>query len=178
MRLTERAHQIVREHLRPGDIAIDATVGNGHDTRFLAELVGETGLVYGFDVQPEAIAGTERALADAGIANVTLLLADHASMAKMLADVRGRVGAVMFNLGYLPGGDKALTTRAETSVRAIDGARTLLRPGGVLTVLAYRGHPGGREEAATVRAFLQELVAEETPASHRDDAPTLLVVRR
>lgn len=175
MRLTERAHQIVRDVLRPGDVAIDATVGNGHDTRFLIDCVGPTGHVYGFDVQADAI---DHARPILGAANVTLLLANHAEMTALLPDVRGKVGAVMFNLGYLPGADKAVTTQAESTVRAADSALSLLRPGGVLTALAYRGHPGGREEADAVRAFLQPFAVEETPASEKDDSPVLFVVRR
>lgn len=170
MRLTELAHAAVRECLRPGDIAVDATVGNGHDATFLAELVGPTGHVFGFDVQAAALARPVGS-------NVTLFLADHATMAAVLAGHRGRVAAVMFNLGYLPGGDKAVTTRAESTVRACDGAVSLLRPGGVLTVVAYRGHPGGADECDAVRECLRGYVVAETVGSV-DTSPVLFVVRK
>ncbi|QEL16959.1 tRNA (mnm(5)s(2)U34)-methyltransferase [Limnoglobus roseus] len=182
MDFTLLAHQIVCEYLRPGEIAIDATVGNGHDAKFLAELVGPTGRVYGFDVQPAAIARAEEMLA--GCPTVSLFLADHAEMAGRLpADLWERVGAVMFNLGYLPRGDRTISTSTASTVRACDDALSLLRPGGVLTVMAYRGHPGGREETEAVRACFRRLPAkefafQETPASAVPTCPVLFVVRK
>src|SRR5262245_8571181 len=101
-RATELAQADVRGAVRPGESAV---AGNGHDTRFLAELVGPAGRVFAFEVQPAAVARTEALLAEAGLTNVTLLLRDHADLA---AVAPGTVGAVMFNLGYLPGGDKAV----------------------------------------------------------------------
>src|SRR5688572_12496052 len=138
--LTELARAAVRSALGPGETAIDATAGNGHDTLFLAESVGPGGRVFAFDVQPTALERTAERLAAAGVRNVALLCRDHAGLADVLpGDCRGRVGAVMFNLGYLPGGDKAVATRPGSSVPAIAAALGLLRPGGVLTAVAYAG---------------------------------------
>ncbi len=178
MDFTDLPHHAVREHLRPGEIAIDATVGNGHDAKFLANVVGPSGHVFGFDVQPIAIVRAGRLLADAGIQNVKLLMWNHANMADKFAELHGRVGAVMFNLGYLPRGDRSIVTAASSTVRACDGAMSLLRPGGVLTVLAYRGHPGGREEADAVRAYLRAFAVEVTAASEAGTSPVLFVVRK
>ncbi len=132
--------------LQPGEVAVDATVGNGHDTLFLAQQVGAQGHVYGFDIQEEALARTRRRLEEAGLRDrVTLLQMGHEHMAEAVpAAWHGRIGAVMFNLGYLPGGsDRTCITRPQTTVPALEAALRLLRPGGVLTVVAYRGHPGG-----------------------------------
>jgi predicted methyltransferase len=157
-RLTELAHAAVRAVLRPGDTAVDATAGNGRDTRFLAELVTRAGRVFGFDVQPEALARAAGAVR--GLGQVTLLARDHAELADALPpEARGRVRAVMFNLGYLPGGDKAVTTRPDSTARALAAAAEVLAPGGVLTVLAYPAHPGGAEEAAAVADLLAGLPA-------------------
>ena len=157
-RLIEFAHQLVREVVRPGEVVIDATAGNGHDSLFLARLVGPQGTVFAFDVQPQAIEQTQRRLNEAGCANVALLQYDHA---RLQAAVRERcqdeIAVVMFNLGYLPGSDKTVTTRMESTLAAIDGAIELLRPGGMLTVIAYPGHPGGAEEAAAVEERLGPL---------------------
>ena len=149
-RATELAHELVAGRLRPGDRAIDATAGNGHDTVFLAEIIGEGGKVFGFEVQAEAIAGTERRLAEAGLAGrAELRVCGHECMAEYLPD-ETRVRAVMFNLGYLPGGDKTVITRPESTVAAIRVAADLLEPGGILTIVLYTGHEGGEEEAAAV----------------------------
>jgi hypothetical protein len=161
------AHQLVRDRLRPGDIAIDATMGNGHDTLFLAGLVGVTGRVYAFDVQQAALASTRARLAAAGAldARCSLLLRDHAEMAEALpSDARGSVGAVMFNLGYLPGGDHGVITEAGSTLRALEAGLSLLRGGGVLTAVIYPGHEGGDAEAAAVDAWVMTLSQERYPA--------------
>jgi hypothetical protein len=85
---------------------------------------------------------------------VTLHWTGHETMGEHLpAAWRGRVGVVMFNLGYLPGAGQALVTRPVTTRAALVRAVELLRPGGLLSVLAYTGHAGGRHEAAVVAAW-------------------------
>lgn len=176
---TELAHAVVREHLRAGDVAVDATVGNGHDTYFLAGLVGPTGRVFGFDIQAEAVRRTEMLLKENGLANVTLTRGDHSRMAELLpADVRGHVAVVMFNLGYLPGGEKTITTGPPTTLAALDAAVSVLREGGLLSVVAYRGHPGGLAEADAVRDHLRRYGPTETPASESPVSPVLFAVRK
>ena len=150
--LTQLAHELLAEHLQPGDIAIDATAGNGHDTLFLARRVGPTGEVHAYDIQAEALQETRRRVQEAGCdAWVRLHPGSHAQLLPTLqADCRGRVAAVVFNLGYLPGGDRHTTTQNDSTLAALEQALALLRPGGALSVLAYRGHPGGRDEARAV----------------------------
>jgi len=160
--LVHQVHQALLALLGEGDLAIDATVGNGHDTLFLAQAVGASGSVYGFDIQEAALDTAWRRLQEAGLAErVSLYHAGHEAMAVALPEsVRGRVKAVMFNLGYLPGGDKARTTAIGTTLAALEQARELLAPGGVLSVLAYTGHPGGREEAEAVKRWAENLAAD------------------
>jgi len=150
------AHRLVRERVRPGDVVVDATMGNGHDTLLLAGLVGDGGHVYAFDVQEAAVMSTRARLAAAAVpdSRCTLLLRDHAELADALpADVSGRVAAVLFNLGYLPGGDHAVVTTPASTVRALDAGLASLRVGGVLCAVVYPGHAGGTEEAAAVEAW-------------------------
>jgi predicted methyltransferase len=156
IRVTEVAHAAVRAVLQAGEAAIDATAGNGHDTRFLCECVGPGGRVFAFDIQPEARARTAALVGNA--TNVMLLPIDHAAMREAIpSEYRGRIGVIMFNLGYLPGGNKAVRTQTESTVRAVNASLELLRPGGVLTILAYTGHPGGTEEADAVHHLLNDL---------------------
>jgi predicted methyltransferase len=178
--ITDRAHEFLGRHLRPGDAAVDATIGTGHDALFLAERVGPTGRVYGFDIQPEAIAQTGRRLEAANWTNVKLLLADHGRMRDFVPEP---VRAIVFNLGYMPNGNRTITTRLETTIRALDLAVSLLQPGGVLTAIGYRGHPGGVEETDAVRAKLQRLSpetfeVEEWSASDSPVSPVLFVARK
>jgi predicted methyltransferase len=154
--ITDRVHELLRPHLHPGDIAIDATAGNGHDTRFLAECVGPAGHVFAFDIQKIALENT--AALCAGFSNVTLFERSHAEMREAIPpEFHSRVAAVMFNFGYLPNGDRTVVTQAHSSVAAIRTAAGLLRPGGCLTAILYPGHRGGDGEAEAVEAAFGEL---------------------
>lgn len=157
------ARQLAGQRLSPGDIAIDATVGTGADTLFLAQACGKRGRIFGFDIQAEALALAQtRLAADPGgkLAAAALFQRSHAEMAEAVPkEHHGRVGAVMFNLGYLPseGADKAVITVPETTVPALEAALSLLRPRGVLTVVVYPGHEGGELEARQVEAWAEGL---------------------
>ena len=156
--LTEQAHAIIRQVIRPGDIVIDATAGNGHDTRFLADLVGELGHVFAIDIQPEALQQTAALLNEAALAHVHLIQHDHAELKELIPEQHhGHIAVVMFNLGYLPGGNRSLATRTDSTLKAIQSALEILRPGGVLTVIAYPGHPGGADESIAVESLMRAL---------------------
>jgi len=140
-------------------MALDATVGTGRDTKALASIVGDSGRVFGFDVQSSALDMTRERLAKAGLmARVTLFEAGHERMAEFLPpSVRGRIDVAMFNLGYLPGGDHHLTTCAENTVAALTEALRCLSPGGLLTVMCYPGHPEGAFECRAVENWTKGL---------------------
>ncbi|BCX81801.1 hypothetical protein MIT9_P1381 [Methylomarinovum caldicuralii] len=154
--LTDLAQRAIAARLHPGDASIDATAGNGHDTLFLARRVGENGRVLAFDIQPQALRQARERLRQAGLtARVTWLCLGHEHMDQAVPDAwRPHLRAVMFNLGYLPRGDKRLTTTAATTTAALEKALALLAPGGRISLIAYTGHPGGRQECETVRDWL------------------------
>ena len=150
----EWAHRVIEERVQAGSWVVDATVGNGHDTLFLAKLVGSSGLVFGFDIQEHALEMARQRLDGAGVeeARCTLMCTSHEFLTDNLPqEWRGRVQAVMFNLGYLPGADKTVITQTGPTLRAIRSALNWLAIGGVMTVVVYPGHPGGDEEAEAVR---------------------------
>lgn len=169
--------------LREGDLAIDATAGNGHDTLFLAQQVGTTGRVIAFDIQEEAIQFTRTRVAAAGLLDrVVLIRTSHAMLAQQVEP--GTVAAVMFNLGYLPGGDVSLITHREETLAALVQALVALRPTGLLSIVCYPGHPGGDEESAAVLDWAAGLDAASwaVEVERREDtlrpAPFLVLVRR
>ncbi len=177
--LTRIAHLRLAAHLGQGDLALDATAGNGHDTLFLARQVGPGGRVFAFDLQPTALERTRQRLREQSLLErVTLHQAGHERMKELLpGEAWGRLSAVMFNLGYLPGSDKGLVTLPETTLPALEQALAALRPGGLLSVLAYRGHPGGKEESVAVARMLKarrdlELEITESPG------PILFLARK
>lgn len=181
----DHAHHLVRGALRPGDVALDATVGNGHDTLVLAEGVGATGRVYGFDVQSAALAQARRRLQEVGLAErVTLFETGHERLRSVLpAEVQGQVRVVMFNLGYLPGSDKHVVTTPERTLPAMEAALDVMSAQGLMTVVLYWRHTGGTEEAEAVLAWAAGLDPSHFTAQHfqtlnRQGPPTLLVVER
>ncbi len=168
--------------IRPGDTVVDATMGNGKDTLFLCELVGEGGCVYAFDVQPEAVERTRERVEEAGFADrTTLLLAGHETMAEKISEP---VQAVMFNLGWLPGAAHAVTTRTETTLAAVRAATELLSPGGVVTVCVYPGHEEGTRELEALRTFVSQMDVRRFNTLHHvfvnasNQTPQLFLIQR
>lgn len=186
MSLLKLAHQYIENQLRSGDTAIDATVGNGHDTLFLAKQVGAKGRVYGFDIQQAAIVATTEKLQHNQLLNpVTLIQASHAEMATHIpVSQQGKITACMFNLGYLPKGDKRIITQTSSTLLALTAACQLLATQGIITILAYPGHVGGDDETACVSQWSEQLASKQFAVSTlfstipSPSAPRLLVVRK
>jgi ubiquinone/menaquinone biosynthesis C-methylase UbiE len=156
MQLTELAHDYLTKHLHHGDLAIDATAGNGHDTLKMAELVGPDGRVVAIDIQASAISATSLRLSDADqLARCELIEGDHANTLEGLANEHSnQAAAITFNLGYLPGSDKSIQTTPASTLTALDAAARLLKSGGILLVTAYRGHEGGLAESESVAQWM------------------------
>jgi hypothetical protein len=184
--LVKEAHNLIKDRLHPGDIAIDATVGNGHDTLFLVEQVMPTGRVYGFDIQQAALDSTRSRCGPLSHPEcLTLIHASHAFMAEKIPEqYHGKISAIMFNLGYLPGGDKNIITRTDSTLQALNNASRLLAIEGLITILAYPGHAGGNQETDQVRDWCGQLntklfsVNTVYSAEHKDSAPRLFTVRK
>lgn len=158
--ILDQAHNWVRQLLRPGDLGVDATVGNGRDTLFLADCVGPAGRVIGFDIQQPALEETSRRLGEAGVADrVQLVHRGHGEIVTTLAQIAPgtRPRAVMFNLGYRPGGDRAVLTRPETTLAGLNGALEVVSPGGIVSIVVYPGHEGGQAEAFAVLSWARAL---------------------
>ena len=156
---TALSHLFLRERVGRGGRVVDATCGNGHDTLLLARLVGPEGKVWGFDVQEAALAATAALLKTAGCRErVDLVLAGHERLTEF---VSCPLDAAVFNLGYLPGGDRGCMTRPVATLAALSQASALLAPGGRICIVLYTGHPGGVEEAEAVDAWAAGLPPKE-----------------
>ncbi|MDY5607572.1 MAG: class I SAM-dependent methyltransferase [Lentihominibacter sp.] len=200
---TELALHIARPYIREGKAVVDATCGNGHDTVALAKAVfpdygygaaasennqecpAPTRLI-AFDIQQRAIDATASLLTEAGFGSqlnagsIRLIRDSHENM----DDYVNEACLIMFNLGYLPGGDKELTTCTETTMKAIQGAAGLLTKGGLLSVTMYSGHPEGAKEKAEVLAFARGLDSKIYHAAYvnmlnqANNPPELLLITR
>ncbi len=181
--LTARAHQIIETMLDARAIAIDATVGNGHDTVFLAERAKQ---VFAFDIQAQAIVNTGQRLEQANLLKkVCLFQHGHQTMRERIpARHHGQIRVIMFNLGYLPGGDKQLITRLETTLAALNAAVDLLQKHGIISLLVYPGHPGGKEEHLAIKKWLRECPESEITVktiqanAPRPESPVLYILRK
>ena len=170
--ITEYCHHILEEYIEEGDICIDATAGNGGDTEFLCQKVGETGNVYAFDVQEMAISHTRERLERANLSTRAKLI--HDGHEKMQTYVKEEVKAITFNFGYLPGSDHKIATHPSTSLAAIESALNLLKKGGIINLCIYSGACQGRGREFESRFPLQILLSIKYP--QRRDALLLVFV--
>ena len=153
--LRELHKHFIRQHLSEGEVAVDFTMGNGHDTLFLSKTVGETGRVYAFDIQDEALISTGAHLKENGAPeNYTLICASHHRVKEF---VKEPIKAGMFNLGYLPGSDKSITTMRATTLPAIEAAIELMDRDAIILVAVYPGHAEGDAEGKMICEYLSGL---------------------
>ncbi|PGM59460.1 class I SAM-dependent methyltransferase [Bacillus sp. AFS053548] len=158
-RILPYARKLLQSTVKEGDITIDATMGNGHDTVFLAKLVGETGHVYGFDIQELAIQKTTERINNENLSNqVTLLQRSHAEVKKVIpTSLHEKLKGAIFNLGYLPGSDKSVVTVPESTISAIEQILEMMAPEGIIVVVIYHGHEGGEVEKDALMNFAQNI---------------------
>ncbi|QHW36925.1 methyltransferase domain-containing protein [Staphylococcus ursi] len=160
-RILPFAKTLIRSHTTPESVVIDATCGNGHDTQFLADLV-PNGHVYGCDIQQEAIENTKQRVQDYN--NVSLFLTGHEWITQYIRDEHlTQVHAAIFNLGYLPKGDKSIVTQSATTLAAVQTIFAVLQPEGIIVLVVYPGHEEGAEESETL---LKQLAAFDQQRAH------------
>ncbi|MFC7686755.1 class I SAM-dependent methyltransferase [Ureibacillus sp. GCM10028918] len=153
-RVIQYAQSLLMQSIEKGEIAVDGTAGNGHDTLFLAQLVGVAGHVYAFDIQQQAVEATLERLAEHSVTNATVLLEGHENVAK---HVQQEIAGAIFNLGYLPGADHTIVTKGNTTIVAIEQLLQLLKVGGIIVLVIYHGHEGGKKERDEVLHFVSSL---------------------
>ncbi|WP_028783523.1 class I SAM-dependent methyltransferase [Thalassobacillus devorans] len=179
------AHDLMKTAIREGDTAVDATCGNGHDTQFLSKLVGKTGYVYGFDIQEAAIKTTRAKLTGKQQEQVTLIQDSHDKIGSYIKNEHiNSVSAAIFNLGYLPGSDKSIVTTPDSTLSAVEQLLELLQPEGVIVLVVYHGHPGGKAEKDRLLAYVKSLdqhlfhVLQYGFINQKNDPPFVLAVER
>ena len=154
----EMAHDFLAQVITQEDIVVDATMGNGHDTLFLAKLAKQ---VYAFDIQEQALEKTSQRLQEAGLTNAELILQGHETVDQFVTEVK----AAIFNLGYLPSADKSIITQPQTTIEALDKLCHMLVKGGRIAIMIYYGHEGGDIERDAVMDFVSHLPQEEYTAA-------------
>lgn len=153
------AQHLLRQHLKTGDMVLDGTAGNGNDTLFLAQCVGNTGHVYAFDIQEVALFHTAERLQQHSMRERVKLI--HAGHERVAEFVPHSLAAAMFNFGYLPHGDVNITTLPETSIAAVDATLQLLQSHGILAAVLYHGHAQGKIETPALLDYASQLSASQ-----------------
>ncbi|MFB4159914.1 class I SAM-dependent methyltransferase [Geomicrobium sp. JSM 1781026] len=175
---------LLEESLSEGDTAMDATAGNGHDTLFLREVVGHTGYVLSFDIQKEALQHTKKRLEDRQIdhSNVELIQDSHANVMTYLNGHSPK--AAIFNLGYLPGGDKTIVTSPSSTITSVRQLLSVMPRGAVIIIVVYYGHEEGKKERDALLKFTcslshhEALVARYEFINHTNDPPFILAIEK
>ncbi|MBS4175945.1 class I SAM-dependent methyltransferase [Lederbergia citrea] len=185
-RVLSFARTLLERAVKPEDAVVDATVGNGHDTVFLAQLVGEQGRVYGFDIQTEAIEQTKLALESKNLMErVSLYDSGHESLLETIPfEEKGKITGAIFNLGYLPGGDKSIVTHAETTISAIEQLLELMPKGGIVVLVIYHGHAAGAIERDALLDYAINLPQEKVHVlqygfiNQKNNPPFILAIEK
>lgn len=176
--------KIIKGYVKIGHTVLDCTVGNGKDTLLLASSVGKSGKVYGFDIQASAIKNTKSLLKKNNIdidSRIVLIQDGHEHIDKYLKE---EVDFVIYNLGYLPGGNKAIITKAETTLLSLEKSLRLLKPRGILLITVYIGHEGGIHEHLAVEEYLAELDQREYSVlknefiNQKNNPPLLYIIEK
>lgn len=146
---------IINRNIKSGDICVDCTIGNGNDISLLSRIVGENGCVYGFDIQEIAVDKTSKRLSNEGLIENTVLINDsHENINKYIDQ---KIDLFIYNLGYLPKGDKSIKTNKDSTLKSISSSLKLLNENGLILITSYTGHHGGMEEKDAIEDFLIKL---------------------
>lgn len=181
-KITEVNKIFLEKIIKKGHVVIDATMGNGYDTVYLGNLVGETGKVYAFDVQEEALTSTRKKVVRDNMEDRIELIHDgHENLDKY---VKEEVSCVVFNLGYLPRAKHMVITKPDTTLEAIKKSLELLKPNGIISIAAYIGHEGGLDEKNYICEYLDNLDQKQYNVLHMEftnqinNPPQLILVEK
>ena len=178
------SHDLLKEVIELGDRVVDATMGNGNDTLFLAQLVGKKGIVYAFDVQEQALVNTKKRLKEyEALEQTKLFLQGHETL-DLVIDSKEKISAAIFNLGYLPKSDKSIVTNEKTTILALEALLTRLKNQGRIVIVLYDGHEEGKKEKAEILTFVENLSQEVYSVlnyqfiNQRNNPPSLICIEK
>lgn len=171
--IQNRVNQIIVQNVKPNDLVIDATIGNGHDSAFILSLI-PNGHLYGFDIQESAITNTKKILKGN---NYTLFNISHEYMLDTLK-LENKISLIIFNLGYLPNSDKKIKTNYKSTIKAIEDSLKLLNNKGIILITVYPGHKEGLEESIKINEFLKDINHSVYRNTDNPNAPYLITIRK
>ena len=176
--IINKVHQIIEDNIKPNDIVVDMTCGNGNDTLFLGNIVTK-GIIYGFDIQQTAINNTKRLLNENNISNYKLFNESHDKIDISLKEYIGKISLILFNLGYLPNGDKNITTMHDTTLTALKKSLKMINNKGIILIVIY-SHEEGKKEEKEIKQYLDKnnINYDEYHNTINKDAPYLIKIKK
>lgn len=172
----------IENYIKQGQVVLDATIGNGNDTLLMANMVGDNGKVYGFDIQEIAIENTKKLLKENNFEERVRLIKDsHENLTKYIFC---KLDFIIYNLGYLPNGDKNIITKARSTLKSINSSLELLNNNGLLLINSYIGHNGGIEENIGIENLLKNLnqrqfnVLKHSFVNQKNNPPILYIIEK
>lgn len=165
---------IIDSFIEKKEVAIDATLGNGHDTDFLSKKFKK---VYAFDVQDKAILNYK----EKKVENVSLILDSHENFDK---HIKESVDCIVYNLGYLPGSDKSITTTKDSTLKSLESGLSFLRENGLMIIALYSGHEQGKDEKEAVLSYSKNLskkkfgVIYQQFLNRTNNPPSLVIIEK
>ena len=176
--ILNKVNQIIKNNIKSNDVVVDMTCGNGNDTLFLSNIVNK-GFVYGFDIQEKAINNTNKLLKNNNITNYKLYNTSHDNIDIVLKDYIGKISLILFNLGYLPNGDKSITTNHKSTLNALKKAFKMLNNKGIILIVIY-SHKEGLKEEKEIKKYLKDnnIKYSEYHNTDNNNAPYLIEIKR
>lgn len=173
-----KVKDICQENIQPSDYVVDMTVGNGNDTLTLCKLTAN-GMVFGFDIQKSAIINTTTLLKDNNLNNYKLFLESHENINIRLKSYKNKIKLILFNLGYLPKGDKNIITNHKSTLNALINSLNMLKNDGLI-LLVFFPHEEGQKEAITIKNYLKSKNINYTEYHNTENinAPFLTVIKK
>ena len=179
------AKTLIKSCTNEGDYVVDATIGNGNDTLFLSKIVKDKGHVFGFDIQSQALTNTRLLLEKNNCTNVTLFNVSHELIKEVIPEkYHGHISCGIFNLGYLPRGDKTITTNKTSTIKAIEALLSILKTNGIIILVIYSGHPEGKIEKEALLQYTKKLDQRKYQVlmyrfiNQINDAPFIIAIER
>lgn len=169
---------------KKGGFFVDATCGNGRDSLYLAKnfLTPDSGKLFCIDIQSEAIEATQHLLSHSLPAAILDQISYCLTCHTEIEFLPPNIDIFVYNLGYLPGGDKSLTTHSETTLLSIQKALNYLSPRGIISIMSYPGHDKGKIELDSLLDFVSSLPYQYIVGRHqwinRSRSPELFLIKQ
>lgn len=149
-RLTDLV-KIIIDQKKDAKIAADMTVGKGNDSKYILKNT-QIEKLYGFDIQKEAEIESKNLIGKDP--RFIFHLASHDKIDKYIKE---GLDLAIYNLGYLPGGNKEITTKYQSTIKSLEKTLDLLNKDGIVILTIYPGHPAGKIESEKIEAYLRKI---------------------